>query len=161
MFLDANGSGTLNSGEQPLAGLLVQLIDSDGNVVTSTHTSRNGTYTFDDVELGTYRVAFLAPATMHSTTGDPVKIQVTRGGTLSADFGFAYKAAAWGVPSSSPAGLPPGWSRFAGRDARRQIKIQQGSTQARRDLQSPLLVRPGPASSGASRSPNGLMRPLQ
>ena len=33
VFLDTNGNGVLNSGEMQLGGLLVQLVDSSGNIV--------------------------------------------------------------------------------------------------------------------------------
>jgi uncharacterized protein (DUF2141 family) len=92
VFLDANGDGQLNSGEQQLAGMLVQLIDSSGNIVASTHTASNGSYQFDDLALGTYRVRVAPVPGLHSTTGDPVKVQLTRGGTVMENFGFAHKA---------------------------------------------------------------------
>jgi peroxidase len=105
VFLDANGDGQLNSGEQQLAGMLVQLIDSSGNIVASTHTTSNGSYKFDDLAVGTYRVRVAPPPGMHSTTGDPVKVQITRGGTVAENFGFAYKAQPKpGTPTSTAAG---------------------------------------------------------
>ncbi len=64
VFVDKNDNGKFNSGEQPLANVLVELrgIDFAGNtVVRSTTTGSDGSYLFDNLPPGTYRLVETQP----------------------------------------------------------------------------------------------------
>jgi len=52
---DANSNGLLEGGEPRLPGVSVDLLDGSGNIIATTTTDANGTYTFT-VPLGTYQV---------------------------------------------------------------------------------------------------------
>ena len=58
VFRDVNRSGVHDANEPAAAGISVQLLDSDGDVLDSTVTSDTGHYSFDNLEAGTYSVRF-------------------------------------------------------------------------------------------------------
>lgn len=58
---DLNGNGIQDTNEIGLAGVLVELRDCAGNLVTSMNTSTNGGYRFANVHPGSYRLVFRAP----------------------------------------------------------------------------------------------------
>ena len=62
VFTDSNGNGIRDAGEGALAGVTVRLLNAAGNVVATTATTGNGSYSFADVAPGQYRVEFVAPA---------------------------------------------------------------------------------------------------
>jgi protocatechuate 3,4-dioxygenase beta subunit len=51
-----------DSGDAPLAGVTVQLLDANGNVLRTTTTDAQGQYRFDDLTPGVYAVRELQPA---------------------------------------------------------------------------------------------------
>ena len=57
VFRDLNEDGIQDAGEPGVPGVSVQLRDCDGNVLETTTTDDNGTYLFDDLEAGCYRVS--------------------------------------------------------------------------------------------------------
>ena len=57
---DLNGNGIQDTNEIGLAGVLVELRDCAGNLVTSTNTSANGGYLFANVHPGRYQLVFRA-----------------------------------------------------------------------------------------------------
>ncbi len=58
---DTNQNGVRDAGEASVAGVIVQLLDTSGNVVASVPTDANGNYTLPNVPAGTYRLRFFAP----------------------------------------------------------------------------------------------------
>lgn len=58
---DLNGDCVFDPEEQPLAGVTIELIDEDGNVVATTETDARGHYRFDNLRAGTYEVRELQP----------------------------------------------------------------------------------------------------
>jgi protocatechuate 3,4-dioxygenase beta subunit len=58
VWLDRDRDGIQDDGEPGVAGVTVQLLDGDGNVVATRVTDSNGNYLFDDIEPGTYTVRF-------------------------------------------------------------------------------------------------------
>src|SRR5699024_2053600 len=58
VWIDSNGNGIQNKGEDPLPGVTVQLLDEDGHVVATTKTDKDGRYLFDGLSAGTYQVKF-------------------------------------------------------------------------------------------------------
>ncbi|PJI86372.1 cadherin domain-containing protein [Yoonia maricola] len=58
VFIDANGNGAFDDGEETLAGVAVSLLDDAGNEIAATTTDADGQYLFDDLDAGTYSVLF-------------------------------------------------------------------------------------------------------
>ncbi len=58
---DSNNDG-LQTGETPLSGVKVYLLDAVGTILDSTTTNASGAYLFDSLVSGTYSVQFVAPA---------------------------------------------------------------------------------------------------
>jgi len=63
VYADDNDNGTFDAGEQPMAGVTLQLLDAAGNTTgTTTTTDAAGFYQFDNLPGGIYGVAELQPA---------------------------------------------------------------------------------------------------
>jgi 5-hydroxyisourate hydrolase-like protein (transthyretin family) len=60
VWLDQNGDGVLGPGDGRVSGVRVELLgsDSDSNVLATDVTSNNGTYRFDHLPTGNYRIRF-------------------------------------------------------------------------------------------------------
>lgn len=58
---DMNGDGTLDSGDLPIADVLVELLDEQGNVIDTTWTDADGKYGFCDLGPGTYAIREMQP----------------------------------------------------------------------------------------------------
>ena len=56
VYRDADKSGSYTDGEETFGGVTVDLLDNDGNVVGTTTTDADGTYSFTKLPAGTYRV---------------------------------------------------------------------------------------------------------
>ena len=56
VYRDADKSGSYTDGEETFGGVTVDLLDKDGNVVGTTTTDADGTYSFSKLPAGTYRV---------------------------------------------------------------------------------------------------------
>lgn len=59
---DLDADGIQDTGEPPVAGVTVTLLDSTGAAIRTTVTDSNGAYLFDGLNAGTYAVRFSAPA---------------------------------------------------------------------------------------------------
>src|SRR5205823_13819881 len=66
-------------GEHGIGGQTVQLLDLSGVVVATTTTRADGSYRFDGLDLGTYRVRVVLRAGATLTTPLPDDISITRG----------------------------------------------------------------------------------
>ncbi len=82
---DKNGDGVFDSDEVTHAGIVVELLDADGNPVLdadgnpiTTLTNADGTYEFDVVP-GDYKLAFTAPAGVDFTTPGTIDVNVQAG----------------------------------------------------------------------------------
>ena len=73
VYRDGNRSGALDSDEKLYEGVTVQLRDKDGNVIATTTTDADGTYSFDKLPAGTYSVTVVqdGPIASLEQTGDP------------------------------------------------------------------------------------------
>ncbi len=74
VFLDLNANGVQDANEQGLSNVLVQLLDTNGNVVSEQRTDGNGSYNFPDVAAGRYSVKITNPNTENlivSNLGSP------------------------------------------------------------------------------------------
>ncbi|MGL4461148.1 MAG: SdrD B-like domain-containing protein, partial [Planctomycetia bacterium] len=61
VFSDADRDGVLDAGEAPIPGVVIQLVDANGNVVATTTTNPDGTYTFPNVAPGSYTLVEVQP----------------------------------------------------------------------------------------------------
>ena len=111
IWLDANGNGTFNAGEDGIPGVVVNLYsDSDGSgtfngadeLVESTITNINGNYLFTGLPAGGYFVdvdeTTLPSASLAITTTDPATTLITLANSLSttqvltADAGYSLSS---------------------------------------------------------------------
>jgi len=58
---DLDMDGVQDDGEPGVAGVLVTLLNCDGQRITETHTNGDGVYRFESLNAGAYRVQFAAP----------------------------------------------------------------------------------------------------
>ena len=56
VYRDADKSGSYTDGEETFGGVTVDLLDKDGNVVATTTTDKDCTYSFTKLPAGTFRV---------------------------------------------------------------------------------------------------------
>lgn len=61
VWLDANGNGIQDAGEQGIPNAFVMLMTCTGTFVTSTTTDANGMYMFPNLPAGSYKVFFANP----------------------------------------------------------------------------------------------------
>ena len=62
VYEDDSNDGVFDSGEQPIAGVTLALVDANGNLTgATTTTDANGYYEFTDLEPGTYGVVETQP----------------------------------------------------------------------------------------------------
>jgi uncharacterized repeat protein (TIGR01451 family)/fimbrial isopeptide formation D2 family protein len=61
-WIDSNRDGIQDPSEAPLPGVVVVLLDSDGDEVATTTTDADGLYLFSDLLPGDYTVTFTQPA---------------------------------------------------------------------------------------------------
>jgi len=87
VFEDLNGDGVQGPGEAGISGVLVDLVDADGEIVQSVETNEDGSYGFSNVEPGGYTVYETDPAGYASTTLNTVPVNLAAGGAATADFG--------------------------------------------------------------------------
>ena len=72
VWRDQNGDGVLGPEDGRVSGVRVELFgsDSDTNVLATDVTSNNGTYTFDHLPAGNYRIRFRVPHGLMFTSQD-------------------------------------------------------------------------------------------
>ncbi|RMH25571.1 MAG: hypothetical protein D6692_10800, partial [Planctomycetota bacterium] len=104
VFEDGNGNGLQDGGEAGIAGVAVNLLDGDGNLIATTSSDGAGLYRFE-VEAGDYFVEidasnFASGGALEgftSTTGGEVQASVVAGANdLERDFGYAGAAGSIG-----------------------------------------------------------------
>ena len=73
VYRDDNRSSSLNSGEEGYEGQTIQLLDENGNVIATTQTGADGSYSFEHLADGTYSVKVVKDGALTDTeqTEDP------------------------------------------------------------------------------------------
>tara|TARA_R110000787_G_scaffold280905_1_gene391912 strand:+ start:21675 stop:24920 length:3246 start_codon:yes stop_codon:yes gene_type:complete len=61
VFLDEDGDGVFDDGENLLINWIVEIRDADGNLVATVQTDANGFYEVGDLPLGEYDISFKNP----------------------------------------------------------------------------------------------------
>jgi hypothetical protein len=60
-YVDNNGNGKLDGSDSELAGAIITLTDSAGNVISTTTTDASGSYSFNNLPAGTYTISAFPP----------------------------------------------------------------------------------------------------
>jgi uncharacterized protein YdeI (BOF family) len=92
VYVDADGSGTFNAGDAPVAGATVTASSQDGTSAQAT-TDAQGAATLAGLEPGTYTLSLggNAPAgAVLSTASEPLFTASSQGGPGTAEFRFSY-----------------------------------------------------------------------
>ena len=100
VWLDVNGNGTFDTGEQGVAGVTVQVLDDDGDVVATRTTDAAGRWSVASIPAGTYTVHI--PAAMFASDA-PLADTVVRTAGSSAENGVNERGDNNNTPSSDPA----------------------------------------------------------
>jgi predicted extracellular nuclease len=93
VYVDADGSGTFNTGDAPVAGATVTATGQDGEAGGAVQTDAQGVATFSGLRPGSYALTLTGanPAGAVLTTATaPVFTATAQGGTGAAEFRFAY-----------------------------------------------------------------------
>ncbi len=87
-FEDVNGNGTREGGESGLLGWTIQLLDTNDNVLATTLTAVDGSYSFTNLTPGIYRVREVNQAGWTQITANPGDIGTVSGSNITGiDFG--------------------------------------------------------------------------
>jgi large repetitive protein len=84
VFVDTNRNGVRDGAEEPIADIVLHLVDASGKVVATTTTDANGNFRFDDVPIGQYTITEEQPLRYRSTTPDALTVTVKVGEVNSA-----------------------------------------------------------------------------
>ena len=87
VYNDLNGNGAQDPGEPGIGGVTVNLLDNDGNVIATTLTAADGSYSFTNLAPGVYTVRETDPAGYVSTTPNEVAVVLSGGSNAVVDFG--------------------------------------------------------------------------
>lgn len=93
VYVDADGSGTFNTGDTPVAGATVTATAQDGATGATAQTDAQGAATFQDLRPGSYALSLggNAPAgAVLTSASEPLFIATAQGGAATAEFRFAY-----------------------------------------------------------------------
>jgi peroxidase len=92
VFADNNGDGRTNRRERGIAGVTVELLNDEGDVVATTTTDRNGRYRFTEFrETGDYQVRIVLPDRFAATTQTTRDVLISRGDMAIADLSFGLR----------------------------------------------------------------------
>ena len=110
VYRDSDKSGSYTDGEETFGGVTVDLLDKDGNVVGTTTTDADGTYSFSKLPAGTYRVKVHPDGALAGLdqTEDPDGIADSMSGEITIGFdnqkvtGVNFGYVAPDVPATKP-----------------------------------------------------------
>jgi protocatechuate 3,4-dioxygenase beta subunit len=97
VYNDTNSDGKQDEGEKGIGGVVILLLDINNTLVMTTTTTGNGFYDFVNVPPGEYTVRELDPRGYGSTTSNTVPVNLTEGGSATANFGDRQVAIISGV----------------------------------------------------------------
>ena len=93
VFADNNASTIRDRNEQGLAGITVQLLNDQGEVIDTVVTNRNGRYTFDSIhETGDYQVRVLLKNRLQPTTSLTRDVLISRGDRTAGNINFGLRS---------------------------------------------------------------------
>jgi len=85
-WLDLNANGQFDEGEEGLAGVTIRLLDAGGQVIASTVTAADGSYSFTGLEAGEYSVEEIVPDGYVATSPISVTFTLSAGEEMVIDF---------------------------------------------------------------------------
>ena len=105
-FNDTNGNGTQDTGEIGIPGVTI-FLDTNNNGTADTGetqatTGTDGSYSFPNLQTGTYNVREVVPTGFRATTPNPRTVPLDPGQTSTANFGNQQVA-----PTPTPTPTPP------------------------------------------------------
>ncbi len=106
VFDDANNNGSFDSGEQVIPNVTITLYDQNNNVVATTTTGANGTYSFNNLPAGVYTVVETNPSGYISTTLDHVGVTLSSGTNAVVNYGDRQSSATIVDPAVTKYGDP-------------------------------------------------------
>ncbi len=86
IWLDLNGDGVLDPGEDGIEGVTVEITDANGNVYTTT-TDANGDYLFENLPPGDFDVQVTYPGATYSPPGADSDVDATGAVTVTLNSG--------------------------------------------------------------------------
>ena len=96
VFVDNNRDGDLDRRERGQAGVRVELLSSDGELVAAQTTDKSGRYTFANIEqIGRYSIRISQIAKHQLTTPQVVDVTIAQGDTDIVDLNFGLKKRIW------------------------------------------------------------------
>ena len=109
-FNDTNGNGTQDTGEIGIPGVTI-FLDTNNNGTADTGetqatTGTNGSYSFPNLQTGTYNVREVVPTGFTPTTPNPRTVTFDPGVTVTANFGN-QQVAPTPTPTPTPTSPPP------------------------------------------------------
>jgi uncharacterized repeat protein (TIGR01451 family) len=87
VFVDNNKDGTQQPGEPGKPGVTITLKDKAGNVVATTTTGPDGSYSFPNLPAGDYTVEEVQPNGLGNSTPNSVPVKLVPGTPGTANFG--------------------------------------------------------------------------
>jgi fimbrial isopeptide formation D2 family protein/uncharacterized repeat protein (TIGR01451 family) len=108
---DTNGDGVQDLDESGIGGVLVNLYDGSGNLVASTRTNPDGSYTFTGLASGNYSITVVAPGYDPTFDADGLTTPNTTSfslvpGEINMDIDFGYVPLPQGAPVVPPVQPP-------------------------------------------------------
>lgn len=104
VFQDANGNGRADGREAGLAGVTVQLLNDEGEVIATATTDRQGGYAFRSLpETGDYSVQVVPPARAVATTATTAAVSISRGDSSPQVQDFGVRTPTAPAPVRRPA----------------------------------------------------------
>jgi protocatechuate 3,4-dioxygenase beta subunit len=77
VWVDRDGDGVIDAGEPGIQGVIITLKDALGNVVATTTTAADGSYSFTNLAPGTYSVEETQPTGYANSAGTPATTRST------------------------------------------------------------------------------------
>ena len=105
-YIDANGNGKRDSGEEGIAAGQVTVLDADGKVVTQVTLQADGE-AVSGLPVGTYDVAFSPDAGYETSGADSLKAAIAEGATLQVAFGVTRRPEPTATVQPSATTVPP------------------------------------------------------
>ena len=68
VYNDLNGNGMDDGGDPGLQGWTVELLDSNGNILATTTSAADGSYSFTDLLAGNYTIEEVIPDGWYQTS---------------------------------------------------------------------------------------------